>query len=50
MSCLRESLNFLEALGLRVKMGENVSKTNGYLAGTDKERLEDFHQMIKIQR
>jgi len=34
------------ALGLRIKWGGNVGKKNGYLAGTDEERLADIHQMF----
>ncbi|MBI5876134.1 MAG: LD-carboxypeptidase [Chloroflexi bacterium] len=33
----------LEALGLRVKIGAHVHGRHGYLAGTDDERLADFH-------
>jgi muramoyltetrapeptide carboxypeptidase len=33
----------LEALGLRVKIGAHVCGRHGYLAGTDEERLADFH-------
>ncbi len=43
---LNRSLAFLEQLGLNVKMGKHVEKINGYLAGTDDERLEDLHDML----
>jgi muramoyltetrapeptide carboxypeptidase len=33
----------LENLGFKVKPGKNVRRRKGYLAGTDKERLEDLH-------
>jgi muramoyltetrapeptide carboxypeptidase len=38
----------LEKLGLKVVLGKNVFKSyGGYMAGTAKERLHDFHLMIK---
>jgi muramoyltetrapeptide carboxypeptidase len=33
-----------EALGLKTKMGKNVLKRWGYLAGTDEERAADFNE------
>jgi muramoyltetrapeptide carboxypeptidase len=44
---LERSLKFLEGLGLKWKFGKHARKINGYLAGTDAERLEDLHAMIK---
>ena len=35
-------LNYLEKLGYRVEIGANVGKEEGYLAGTDSERLIRF--------
>src|SRR6478672_10077386 len=43
---LEQSLTFLGELGLQWKFGENVRNVNGYLAGTDEERLEDLHEMF----
>jgi muramoyltetrapeptide carboxypeptidase len=40
------SVRYLERLGYRVKVGEHVAKTCGYLAGTDEERAGDFNAMI----
>jgi muramoyltetrapeptide carboxypeptidase len=37
----------MENLGYKVKLGKNVYKKWGYLAGTDNERLDDFHDMIE---
>ncbi|MCA1553280.1 MAG: LD-carboxypeptidase, partial [Chloroflexi bacterium] len=34
---------WLEAQGFRVKVGAHVFARHGYLAGTDAERLADFH-------
>lgn len=33
----------LEGMGFKVKIGKNARNQNGYLAGTDRERLEDLH-------
>lgn len=44
---LRQALPFLEALGLQVKFGQFIDSNYGYLAGSDRERLDDLHMMIK---
>lgn len=44
---LNRGISFIKSLGLNVKLGKNLLKKNGYLAGTDEERLDDFHAMIK---
>lgn len=44
---LKRALPFLEELGLTVKMGRSVEAKNGYLAGTEEERLEDLHAMFE---
>ena len=41
-----EAVEKMENLGFKVKLGQHVYKKNGYLAGTDQERLEDIHQMF----
>ncbi|RDW20561.1 S66 peptidase family protein [Oceanobacillus chungangensis] len=41
-----KSISFFEAMGLQVKFGKHLNRTHGYLAGTDEERLIDFHEMI----
>lgn len=43
---LRKGILFLKDLGLRVKLGKHIDHIDGYLAGTDRERLNDFHEMI----
>ncbi|HJV31751.1 MAG TPA: LD-carboxypeptidase, partial [Bacillales bacterium] len=43
---LTQGIQFLEEFGLKVKLGKNLKKKFGYLAGTDRERLEDFHEMF----
>ncbi|WP_257666036.1 S66 peptidase family protein [Parapedobacter tibetensis] len=35
-----------KALGLRIKWGKHVGKKNGYLAGTDEERIADLQGMF----
>lgn len=44
---LHQAISFLEELGLHVKFGQYVTSKYGYLAGTDDERLSDFHTMIE---
>jgi muramoyltetrapeptide carboxypeptidase len=47
LSKIELGVNYLEKLGYRVEVGENVGKEHGYLAGSDEERLQDFHNMFK---
>jgi muramoyltetrapeptide carboxypeptidase len=44
---IENGINYLEKIGYRVEIGKNVGKTNGYLAGSDQERLDDLHSMFK---
>ncbi|MDV6377293.1 LD-carboxypeptidase [Sporosarcina sp. GW1-11] len=44
---VEHSFSFLEQLGLRYKVGQSVYAKNGYLAGSDEERLADLHEMFK---
>lgn len=44
---LHQALKFLDELGLNVKLGRYIESKYGYLAGTDDERLSDFHEMIE---
>ncbi|MCF3943775.1 S66 peptidase family protein [Oceanobacillus alkalisoli] len=46
MKRLGKAIPFFTNFGLRVKVGKNIAKVSGYLAGTDEERLADFHEMI----
>lgn len=43
---LKKSFAFLEELGLKWKLGKSVQQVNGYLAGSDVERLQDLHEMF----
>lgn len=44
---VEKGVKYLESLGYRVKVGNNVGKNHGYLAGTDQERVDDIHDMFK---
>jgi muramoyltetrapeptide carboxypeptidase len=44
---IEQGVRYLEGLGYRVQVGESVRKEHGYLAGTDEERLDDLHRMVK---
>jgi muramoyltetrapeptide carboxypeptidase len=46
-SRVERGVKYLEGLGYRVKVGTNVGKNHGYLAGTDQERIDDIHSMFK---
>lgn len=43
---LERAVDWLKQLGFRVRIGKYVQKANGYLAGSDQERLSDFHEMF----
>jgi muramoyltetrapeptide carboxypeptidase len=43
---LEHGIAFLKDLGLNVKVGKHVSQVNGYLAGSDQDRLEDIHELF----
>ena len=43
---LDSSVCYFENQGYRVETGINTRKRNGYLAGTDKERVDDIHKMF----
>lgn len=44
---LGEAIAFLDELGLRYKLGDTINAKHDYLAGSDEERLADFHAMVK---
>lgn len=46
MKDLPLKLNLLESLGLKYKLGNTIAEYEGYLAGTDEERLKDLHTFI----
>ncbi len=43
---LKESRDNLEAMGFKVVNSKNILAKNGYLAGTDKQRADDLHEMF----
>ncbi|MBX2992364.1 MAG: LD-carboxypeptidase [Bacteroidetes bacterium] len=49
-SRIEKGVRYLESLGYRVLVGENVGKTSGYLAGTDEQRVADLHAMFSDSR
>lgn len=46
MKLLQQAIPFFKNMGLHLKLGKNLNRVHGYLAGTDEERLADFHDMI----
>lgn len=47
MEQLEAKTAFIESLGLQYKLGQTIGLPDGMLAGTDEDRLEDLHAMIK---
>ncbi len=43
---VENGVKYIESLGYRTILGNNVGKQRGYLAGTDEERVQDIHQMF----
>ena len=44
---LDESIENMETLGFKVKIGNHVLERNGYLAGTDQQRADDINNMFE---
>ena len=44
---IEKSVRYLEGLGYRVIVGTHAMNQNGYLAGSDQHRAEDFNKMIR---
>ncbi len=49
-SLIESGTKYIEGLGYRTTTGPNVGKSRGYLAGTDKERIEDIHSMFSNKK
>ncbi|HET54824.1 MAG TPA: LD-carboxypeptidase [Ignavibacteria bacterium] len=47
LSTIEKGVNYLERMGYSVEVGKSVGKVNGYLAGSDSERVADIHDMFK---
>ncbi len=45
-SVLTRAIDCVEEMGFLPEVGNNVLSINGYLAGTDQERLQDLHQFF----
>jgi len=43
---IEKAIDRLTALGFKVKLGKYLRKRNGYLAGSDQERAEDFNTLF----
>lgn len=43
---LEKAITNMKMLGFKVKLGKHIKAINGYLAGTDEQRLEDLHSMF----
>jgi len=50
LSKINKGISYLERLGYRVEVGKNVGKQEGYLAGSDSQRLSDLHEMFKNKK
>jgi muramoyltetrapeptide carboxypeptidase len=46
---IEEGARHLEALGLTVTLAPNIDHVNGYLAGTDEERVETLNQFLRSE-
>lgn len=44
---IQTAVEKIEALGYKTKLGKNISKKYGYLAGTIEERVSDIHNMFE---
>jgi muramoyltetrapeptide carboxypeptidase len=41
-----KAIRQIESLGLKVKVGKRLRAINGFLAGTDRQRIDDIHAMF----
>ncbi len=46
MERLNRAIPFFKNMGLNIKLGRHINQVHGYLAGTDEQRLADFHYMV----
>jgi len=44
---LGDAISFLDDLGLKYIIGDTIQAKHSYLAGSDEERLADFHGMVR---
>lgn len=50
LTLIQNGVNYIEGLGYRTIVGNNVGQIRGYLAGTDDERVSDIHQMFRNKK
>jgi muramoyltetrapeptide carboxypeptidase len=43
---LNKGIRYLEQLGYRVELGSHINNRKGYLAGSDRDRASDLHQLF----
>ena len=44
---LNQGVRYLKNCGYSVVFGDHVKDSDGYRAGTDKDRLDDLHSMLR---
>lgn len=49
-SKINRGVEYLEKIGYRVELGKNVGASEGYLAGSDSQRLSDLHDMFNNKK
>lgn len=47
LSRIERGVNYLQKLGYRVEVGKYVGTKEGYLAGSDQQRIDDLHDMFR---
>lgn len=47
---LEKGLEYIEKMGYKYILGKHALKRRGYLAGTDRERVEDLHAMFENKK
>jgi len=47
LPCLHKGVTWLEKRGLKVILGKHVAQQHRYFAGEDRERAEDFNEMLQ---
>ncbi|MEK7264240.1 MAG: LD-carboxypeptidase [Bacteroidota bacterium] len=46
LTLFENGIRYIEKNGFRVEVAKNISKSYGYLAGTDSERIQELHAMF----
>ena len=45
-NALEKGIQYIESLGYRVTLSRNIFRRHGYLAGTDRQRVSDLHELF----